>query len=236
MPNWIPVSIAVALTVLSAIPAIAGRNHINIREGDGWIATAHYPDVDGDSPVQSTARDEAVRITRNDQHEFVVWALGEVKSTGKAANNYEYVSTPTTSLDRKDLVSVFWYNEWDMGGEHPNYLYDACSIGLMRGRPAVLRLQDLFRPGVDATKSSAAAIIAVLKQDEDAADVQDGTLSAKTPGLVAQFYLGDTAITFILSPSIIGKYAVDGATTVKIPYKNLSGDLDHNGPLRQLLR
>lgn len=217
------------------LTAFAAHNRVNIREDDGWIATAIYPDVDGGSRVRSLARDLADDITKRDPHDFIVWAKEDVKSHGSPDSQYAYRSTPTVTENRSGLVSILWTNEWDIGGEHPTELYDACSVGIVHGAPKVLGLSDLFRHGVDVRSVAAKAIIARLQQDPDAVDVQNGRLTADTPGLVGQFYLGDSAVTFILSSDIAGRYAVDGAHLVKVPYASLAG-IDPSGPLAPVLK
>jgi hypothetical protein len=228
-------AMAVALVAGLATIALASRNHVSIREDTGWIATAIYPQVSGDSQVEEFARQRANDITAQDQHDFIVWAKKDVKSNGQPDSQYAYDSTPTISVNQNDLVSLSWSNEWDTGGEHPTELYDTCSVGLVHGKPQVLALGDLFRTGLDAKAVAATAMISELKQDPDATDVQEGRLSEKTPGLVGQFYIGQTAIAFILSTSITGRYAVDGATIVKVPFSALTSVLDVDGPLKPLL-
>ena len=216
-------------------PPANASGHVSIREDDGWIATAIYPDIDGDSGVEELARDRAADITKSDQHDFIVWAKGDVKANGKPDSQYAYDSTPTISVDRHDLISLVWTNDWDMGGEHPVQNYDVCSVGLVHGKPKVLTLSDLFTAKVDATSIAAQAVIAELQKDPDAIDVQQGKLTAKTPGLVGQFYVGETCLAFILSPSISGRFAINGDTIVKVPYTELTG-LDVDGPLAPLLK
>lgn len=231
--HYRPLAIALAVATLST-PAFAAQNHVLIREDTGWIATAVFPQIDGDSPLRQLARDRAAAITHKDQHDFIVWAKDDVKTNGSPDSQYSYQSTPTVTLMTPKVISILWTNESDIGGEHPNVAYDTLDVGLVHGKPKVLTLTDFFVPGVDANGIAARAIINTLMNDPDAIDVQEGRLNALTPGLVGKFTLGDTAITFVLSPDIAGRFAIDGVDKVKVKYTDLT-DLDPSGPITALL-
>jgi hypothetical protein len=228
-----PTCIVASLLMLTT--AIVHADRPDIRDGKGWLASIVIPHIDGHSRVQEYARDKAISISQHGRWAFIAWAKAEVKQDPPHYSDYSYTSTPEITLNHSKLVSILWTDEWDMGGAHPNDEYETCSVGLVDRQPKVLALHDLFRPNVNAVATAAHAIIAELQKDPDATDVQEGHLTANTPGLVDKFYLGDTAITFILSNEIRGKYAVDGATFVKVPYATFGADLEPNGPLEPVL-
>ena len=224
---------AVAVFLLTSTTAL-GANHVSIKEDAGWIATAVFPEISRDTPVDQLARDRAAAITHKHQHDFIVWAKDEVKANGKPDSQFSYQSTPTVTLMSKKLVSLLWTNEADTGGEHPSIAYDTLDVGLVHGKPKELTLADLFKDGVDPVQTASHAIIQQLLKDPDTTDVQQGRLTELTPGLVGKFYLGDTAITFVLSPDIAARYAIDGIDMVKIPYAEMPG-LDPYGPLKPII-
>ncbi|HLN12056.1 MAG TPA: DUF3298 domain-containing protein [bacterium] len=212
------------------------------QSGPHWSTTVVYPRFDGGSPLAALAnhtlatREVAAAVT------FGLTAAEQFKKLGPPTADYFHDAGATVSLTDPALLSAYFETEEYSGGAHPNRYYTGYTFGIVRGRPAPVTLQDLFRPGVDGAKTASDLLIARLRQNPNATFVRDGTVTSiefngvagSQPVGATAFVVTPRAIVFLLPPYAVGAY-VDGSFVVKIPFDAFGGRLDPAGPLQPVL-
>lgn len=213
------------------------------QTGSHWSTTVIYPTFSGGTPLtlltnQTLATREAAAAAT-----FGRMAAEQFKKLGPPTADYYHDARATVSLADPELLSAYFELEEYSGGAHPNRYYASYTFGIVHGRPAAVMLQDVFRPGVDGTKTASDLLMARLRNDPNATFVRDGTVkSIEFNGAPGTPQVGATAFTvtphgisFLLPPYAVGAY-VNGSFVVKIPFEQFGGRLDPQGPLHPVLR
>jgi len=212
------------------------------HRGPQWSTAVAYPRFDGGSPLAALANRTIATREVADAVLFGQMAADHLKTLGPPPFPYYHDAGATVSLADPALISVYFDTEEYSGGAHPNQTYVAYTFGIVGGRPAVVTLQDLFRPGDDGPKTASGLLIARLRNNPDASFVRDGTVkSIDFTNNTGGFHVGATvfvvtphAIAFLLAPYAVASYA-DGSFLVKIPFDEFGGRLNTQGPLRPVL-
>jgi hypothetical protein len=144
---------------------------------------------------------------------------------------YQYRST--VSLCAPRLISVYNMDYADTGGRETIAGYGVTNVGYKDGKPAVIALRDLFKPGIDAADVTGQLVFAKLKENPDATLIRDGSIKRLSPDMIETFVLTRSGITFIFGTFAISERRKD--FFVKIPYVDFGDKLDPRGPLQGLI-
>jgi len=232
------IAVVAAAALLGCAEAPQAPLHFTVvtskRDGPHWSAAVACPRFDGGSPLAALANRTLAREVATAET-FGRTAAAQFKTLGPPTAAYYHDAGATVSLADPELISVYFDTEEYSGGAHPNQNYVAYTFGIVRGRPAAVTLQDLFRPGVDGPRTASDLLMARLRGNPDATFIRDGTVQSIDPAVASEFVVTPTAIVFLLPPYAVGAY-VNGSFVVKIPFGGFGGRLDARGPLRPVLR
>lgn len=225
---WITCGVALAQ------PKHSFRQISDVSKGR-WTAITKYPVFEAPGSLR-------VLANRN----IETWAKQDLAQFGRQARQYFRNPVPdprfhwsyevrfTVSDAGRDLIScmptIFTYT----GGAHPNTTFHFFNFGMVKGKPKVLTIQDLFRRNVRALDEVSNVVIAKLLNNMNAEWVQNGEVKRLTQQQGDQFVIGRTGLTYHFEPYAMGPY-VAGSFEVPVSFAELSGLLDPNGPLKGLL-
>lgn len=147
---------------------------------------------------------------------------------------FAYDAKTTVSIEKPGLVTGYVTRYENLGGAHPMTYFHGFNIGVVNGKPKVLKLTDLFRAGEDAKNVAAAHVRAKLSGDSRAIFLNDPDSNPSDSELTSSWVLTPSGVTFLLQPYIAGPYAA-GSIFVKIPYAEFGDRLNQSGPLKPLL-
>lgn len=146
-----------------------------------------------------------------------------------------YQIQPFISMATPDIISMYFLVSTYEGGAHPMTVFDPHTYAMVAGKPVEVHAKDLFKPDIKFVDIVSSLVISKLMQNDRAEWVTDGTVKALTPAQVDSFVVTPSSITFLFNPYDMGPYAV-GSFQVKVPYTEMSSDLDKSGPLKPLLK
>lgn len=222
---------AVVLLPLAS-PSSADVRITAVRPGY-WSAVAKSPVFKG-SKVADAATAAFEREARSQVRQFVEQSK-EFSQDAKPREPYFFEMGATITYKSPTLISGYFTEFWYTGGAHPNTVLIPISVGLVAGKAKVLHLQDLFRKGVDARMAASYLVIQKLRNNEDAAWVQNGDVVDLNKKTAEMFAIESSGLLYTFSPYEMGPYAV-GSILVPIGWAEFSGQLDKDGPLKELLR
>lgn len=150
-----------------------------------------------------------------------------------ALRNYYYWN-PFVSVQKADLVSGYFFADYFNGGFHPNSETYPINVGLVRGKPQLLSIVDVCKPG--KSRAVAAKVFAHLRKIPAAswAHPQFQSLTPRSVELTKTFVITPTGLLFIFDPYVAGPFS-NGEIRVKLPYSQLRDELNTNGPLKPVL-
>lgn len=201
-----------------------------------WTAAARIARFK-DGPVAALADRTLSGLVGSEMRAFLRQARKETPNPGYPMAPWGYGADTVASLARPDLVSAYVETYDFRGGAHGMTTYIGVNVGLVSGQATVLRLEDLFRPGVPARALAVDAVKERLRATPRAAWFQPGVDPAYLPSdadLIKDFVITPSGITFLIEPYVAGPYAV-GSFFVKVPFAAFSGKLNPKGPLQDLL-
>lgn len=162
------------------------------------------------------------------------WMKQNYTKTKPRVENF-YQLEPHVSMTTPNLISLYFIVSTYEGGAHPMYVFDPYTFAMVNGKPVQVHAKDLFQPSVQFVDVVSSLVMSKLAQDPRAEWVKDGTVKALTPGQVDSFVVTPTTLTYLFNPYDMGPYAV-GSFQIKVPFSELSSDLNPQGPLAPLLK
>jgi hypothetical protein len=200
-----------------------------------WTAITKYPVFEAPHSLRALANRTIETWVKKDQAQFGRQARQYFQNPGPGPRfDWTYDVRFTVSDAGHDLIScmatIFTYT----GGAHPNTTFQFFNFGMVKGRPKVLTIQDLFYRHVRALDEVSNVVIAKLLNNMNAEWVQNGEVKHLTKQQGDQFVIGKSGLTYHFEPYAMGPY-VAGSFEVPVPFSELSGLLDPSGPLKGLL-
>lgn len=228
-------SLSLAGVAAPAAPAPDSARRITVRNMRPglWDAKGEYVRF-FDNPAASVANQAQLEYINRTMGDFFRACQENRPASGKPMTPFAYDAKATVSLERPGLITGYFTRYENLGGAHPMTYYHGFNVGLVNGRPKVLALSDLFRPGEDARNVAAAHVRAKLAGDARAVFLNDPDSNPSDADLTASWVLTPSSITFLLQPYIAGPYAA-GSFFVKIPFREFGERLNESGPLKPLL-
>ncbi len=229
-------SLLAALVLAPPQTALSTRQHtLTDDRPKQWKASATYHSFGGGSALAALANRELRRAAAAQLADFAKGARELMADGMKPTSDWYFESVSSVQTARRDLISVYFASEVYTGGAHGSRDYKSHTFGLVRGRPKRLRLQDLFRRGVNGRKVVSNLVIARLRREERADWVRNGMTKALTAKQAEEFSVSRSGLMYVFPGGEMGAYA-SGNIDVRIPLSALRASLDRNGPLRPLLR
>lgn len=229
-------AIVLATAGLAASGAQVSTKTVTLKKARAgyYSIKVQYPAFAGSSAVAKKANAELARLARTRFAGYQKDAKDALTGVGKPTFPYDFMFTPTVSVAKPDIISVYFTEFSFTGGAHPNTVFAAASFGLVNGTAKKLNLADLFKPGVDARQVAAEQVYDRLKSKPGAVWVKEGTITAKSPELTRTFAISAAGLTFLIPPYDVGPYS-SGPFVVKIPFSAFGSKLAPAGPLKPLL-
>lgn len=232
--------IALVAILVAAGPSAASANIpskvLTLRQARAnyYSIKVQYPQFGGSSAVVRKANADLKQLAKTQFLRYQKAAREGLDGGQKPDVASEFVFTPTISIARRDVISVYFTDYSFTGGAHGNSSFDAASFGLVKGKAKKLMLADLFVPGVDAKRVAGQQVYDRLKDNPEAEAIEQGTVTPASPELTETFVLTPTAISFLIPPYAVGPYAA-GEFYVKVPFAGFGSKLARGGPLNALL-
>lgn len=190
-------------------------------------ARAAYLRFAAAAPVARFAGQNERAAVRKDFDAFVAqWRKDwpELRKNGAPFNSYSYVNTGfLTHYRPQKLISVRREVSQYSGGAHGIGLLLTANYGLRGGRPAQLSLGDFFHPGSHYRAATEKKIMDRLRQDPNAAWLQDGSVKTLTPAQLNNFQVEKDGLRWWFNPYEVGPYAA-GIFEVKLTTRELGPD------------
>lgn len=205
----------------------------DVRAG-GWEAKCVYPQFGGNWAVARQASAWASGFARTQMDGFLKDARRSASGYPPPPGPYYLQNKAIVALARPELFSLYFDTEYFTGGAHPGRTFEPKTFGVVGARTRALKLQDLFVKGVNARQVVSELVIPRLDA-MGATWVSSGEMTNLSADQAEQFVVTPSGISFLLQPYEAGTWA-DGAFVVKVPFRELEGKLDANGPLKSLLK
>lgn len=229
--KWIALAAGVCIALHAPFAALASAqvpvSWKTIRtDRDGlWKGRAVYPRFGGGGAVADLANKAAAKTAQDTLDEFRRAASGV---RGKLQFLYEMESLAIVSVATPQLISLYFDTTEYTGGAHGNRFYQPMNFAIVNGKAQRLKLQDLFKKGVDARQVVSDAVLPKLR-DLKASAVVDGDITELPADLAESFVITPSGLTFLFEPYAVASYA-EGSFIIKIPFEELRGSLLVGGP------
>lgn len=196
-----------------------------------WTGVASYPQFQGTSSVEKFANDVLARFATRGLAEFVRSSTEALDR--KPTKPYAHETKPTVSVARPGLISLWFDRSEQSGSTNPTRTVATFNFAMIGDKPGLLKLQSLFRRGVDARAEVSRRVMPILREKR-AAYVLDGSMTQLSAEQAESFVLTPTAISFLFEPYSAGP-AAQGTVLAKVPYTEFGDLLDRSGPLKPFL-
>ena len=147
--------------------------------------------------------------------------------------DYTYDEAPTVGLAIEGLIVVVTDVGSYTGGAHP-YSYPVFdNWGIVDGKPAKLRLQDLLIRGRKDAEAVSRLVMGKLAKIDRADWVQDGSVRELDKVTENSFTITKKGLQYTFAAYVMGCYA-SGPIDVDLSWSELRGLVNPNGPLKPL--
>lgn len=222
------------LLVMAALGIASYKTvHYRVNNPGRWKVDLAYPVFNGSDALSKFA----TQMCTNEIHEakgFVKESTEFQKGQPKPEEPYPFTEKFKVVLERPDLIVVDFSADIYLGGAHGSQADRFYCFGYVHGQPKRLKLQDLFKSGVDARQIMSKIVVEHLKKNQDAAWIQDGTVKDLSAMNAEQFGITKTGISFLFNPYEMGPYS-SGSIGTLVSWSEIRSYLDPSGPLRGLM-
>ncbi len=227
-------ALALSLVIAPIAALSAGYRSAHYRNhSSGWDIRIDYPVFSGGSLAPMANRLTVREVSAGPN--FIAEAKKAIKEMGKPSDPFSYRGTSKVLMQRPNLIVMQFMVDEFLGGAHGSQAFHPYNVGMVGGRAKLLRLQDLFRSGVNGRAEISRLVIAQLKNDERAAWIQDGSVKEINAQNAEQFVITPSGLHFTFNPYEMGPYS-SGMVEADVPFSALGRKLDPSGPLKSLLR
>jgi len=216
--------VATLLTLASAQSLKVGYRTERLSEGDFYKIDIRVPRFPEKQSLSALANREVAAIVNQFKRDFLQAMADNRKREFRMAEPFELQIRPTISIARADLISLYLEIFWWTGGAHPNTYYRVVNVGLVNGKPRVLKLEDVLAKGA----SAAEVMDCVYRRLEEVKRQRDPSREPWMPegGIPREYWdsfiLTPTALVWIFEPYAVGAYA-EGTFQLRLSYEELKG-------------
>ncbi|MDM7460768.1 MAG: DUF4163 domain-containing protein [bacterium] len=194
------------------------------REGDFYTMEIRTPRFPTEKSVGALANREVDAIVNQFKRDFLQAVAENRKSGYRVGEPFQLQVRPTVSIARADLISLHLEVFWWAGGAHPNTYLRVVNVGLMNGKPRLLKLRDILERGAseqEVMRRVTERLEATKRQREPSEEpwMPEGGIPREYWN---SFILTPRALVWVFEPYAVGAYA-EGAFFIRIPYSELQG-------------
>lgn len=225
MRTGIVLGLAATLLVLASAQPLKVSYHSERRsQGDFYKIDIRQPVFPSEQPVGKVANREVASIVNKFKRDFLQAMDENRKRNFRIAEPFQLQIRPTISVARADLISLYLEIFWWTGGAHPNTYYRVVNVGLVDGKPRLLKLEDMLVKGVSAQQVMERVYqrLEQVKRQRDPSGepwMPDGGIPREYWN---SFILTPTAVVWIFEPYAVGAYA-EGMFLIRLSYEELQG-------------
>ncbi|MCS6776282.1 MAG: DUF3298 and DUF4163 domain-containing protein [Chloroherpetonaceae bacterium] len=219
--RWIVCACAAITCSTLAVSVASGLELRDVRPGY-YRAVTRIPDLSS-GPWRKLVYSVCVPWARRAHADFIRECEASFKTFGKPASPYEHQIQGKVIYRSPRLVSILFDMLQYTGGAHPNAFYRTFNLGMVNGKPALMRLADFFVPGSDFRQQISDAIINKLMLNEAAVDVVNGKVTRLTEEQLERFVVGPEGLRFFFNHYELGPYAA-GRFNVRLTVQELGTD------------
>ena len=194
----------------------------NVSKGKYEVKTS-IPTFSKPTPLAKFARQTSMAWALKEHKMFIKEAEKDFPGNKKPSHPYEHDMTYRTSFYSPNLISLYFDQYENRGGPHPNSYYHAMTFGIKNGKPQQLKLKDLFIPNSEYKREVSEAVIAKLRKNPRAIQVQEGEVNELTDEQLERFVVTKSGLTFLINTYEVGPHAV-GRFEVKLTFAELGED------------
>ncbi|MCS6918286.1 MAG: DUF3298 and DUF4163 domain-containing protein [Fimbriimonadales bacterium] len=194
------------------------------NQGDFYSIDLRIPSFPAEQPVGALANREVEMIVQRFKRDFLQAMQENRKLNFRTGAPFQLQIRATISIARANLVSLYLEIFQWTGGAHPNTYYRVVNVGLVNGKPRVLKLQDLLTQGASAQE----VMTRVYQRLEEVKRQRDPSGEPFMPegGVPREYWnsfiLTPTAIVWVFEPYAVGAYA-EGKFLIRLSYNELQG-------------
>lgn len=193
-------------------------------EGDFYKIDIRVPRFPEKHPLGALANREVAAIVNQFKRDFRRAMEDNRKQNFRMAEPFLLQIRPTLSIARADLISLYLEIFLWTGGAHPNTFYRVVNVGMVNGKPRVLKLSDVLERGASASEVMERVyrrLEAVKRQRDPSGEpwMPDGGIPREYWN---SFILTPNAIVWIFEPYAVGAYA-EGMFQIRLNYGELQG-------------
>jgi hypothetical protein len=208
--------------------------------GGGKQFDATWPDFQDNAPFHNAVSKLLGAEARGESGRFTTGASGIVwESLKRGASSLDWEGLEDTEIVwlGTNLVSLLQMRYAFTGGAHGNSEALGRNFILAGGKAREFPLKDLFLPGTDWVGALSAACLRELRLQHASWVMPDAEPAFQVRGFsaeaLASFNVDRTALFIHFDPYAVGPY-VEGRFHVAIPWRELEGLLDPQGPAGQV--
>lgn len=193
---------------------------------DGLTATAKMPVFEGTSKLVPLANGIVAKL--------IDGRLNDGLEAAKQANlkdEYRFTSESHVETILPSCIGTWYQFTSNVGGTVPPLVFDTRNFGFVQGKPAQLRLKNLFTK--DPSRAISKLTLSKLLAMKGAVYVQDRTVRDLSEVQLEQFVITRDGLLFLFEPQTMGPQEA-GSFKVLLKFSELS-NLDKTGALRDVL-
>lgn len=229
----VAVVLAAATAFLSPQSAATEYHSKSIKaSGQYWSVAARYPFFPQRTVIAGAASRAIEEDVKKEIAETKKQMTEQIKDLGKPSANLEMDLTSSVYTVGPALISASTSNYWYTGGAHPNTNIKTYNFGFVAGKVKKLTLRDLVKPGVSPAQFVEKYLLRGLSAEKMKRDADRVVEIDKR--YYDAFVITKAGLKWIFEPYAVGAYA-EGMYTVELPFSEIRGDLNPDGPLHSFL-
>jgi hypothetical protein len=225
MRTGIILGLAATLLVLASAQSLkVSYRSERQSQGDFYKIDIRQPVFPSEQPVGKVANREVASIVNKFKRDFLEEVEENRKAQFRMAEPFLLQIRASVSIARADLISLYLEVFWWTGGAHPNTFYRVVNVGMVNGKPRLLKLRDMLEKDVSAqtVMQRVAQRLEEIKRQRD----PSGEPWMPEEGIPQEYWnsyiLTPTAIVWVFEPYAVGAYA-EGAFFVRLNFEELRG-------------
>lgn len=211
--------IALLATVMVQ-PETKSFSTVTLVGGKKGLYTLKYevPQLNEKSAVAKFANDFALKYAKDWRTNYLKSCAEFVQGGDRPTNEWTSELSGDVSVVRDDLVSLVLYHYEYSGGAHPNHWSVKINVGLINGKPKLLTLKDILKPGYDPDLVINTYVLPSLDAQRRAKGIDWSEPVSETA--YDDFLLTPGGIAWLFDPYVVGSYA-EGDYFVKLFAKDM---------------
>ncbi len=203
-----------------------------------YSAKTSFPVFQSTGPLAKAANSRLALAARSEHDRFVKEAAKDTADLRREGSKIEYTHEASYEVHAASdrLVSVSLSIAQYTGGAHGNLGLTVHTLALDdRGRPVVLRLRDVLRPGIDPATTVGPEIMASILRSGKPNWVEDGTVRDLPAASLDRFVVTSRGLLWLFPPYEMGPWS-SGVFEVLLTREQIDPWVRPNSPVRSAWR